>query len=223
MRIPARARAAATPNFVRELREGWSAFVEQRWIPIVASWLALYFLFTLAPVLVLGPAISKDALGGSTAWATILTGEAVGAMIGALVGLRWRPARPMVALGAIFLGASVQPALLAVAAPVALIAWAAALTGFAFALGTVLFETLVQERVRPEHLSRVSAYDWFTAMCCLPIGYALAGPAGMALGMSRVLWFGAGWIVLSTLVLISLGPIRELRWREQVELEAVPV
>jgi MFS family permease len=91
MRIPARARAAATPNFVRELREGRSAFVEQRWIPIVASWIALYFLFTLAPVLVLGPAISKDALGGSTAWATILTGEAVGAMIGALVGLRWRP------------------------------------------------------------------------------------------------------------------------------------
>ena len=222
MRLPTRARSAATPNFLRELREGWSAFVEQRWIPIGASWIALYFLFTLAPVLVLGPAIAKADLGGSTAWATILTGEAVGAMIGALVGLRWRPSRPMVALGAIFIGASIQPALLAVAAPVALIAWAAALTGFAFALGTVLFETLVQERVRPEHLSRVSAYDWFTAMCCLPLGYALAGPAGMAIGMSDVLWFGAGWIVVSTLVLVSLGPIRELRWREQLELEPAP-
>jgi MFS family permease len=212
MRLPAQARAMAAPNFLRELREGWSAFVEQRWIPIAAGWIALYFFFTLAPVLVLGPAIAKEALGGSSAWATVLTGEAIGAMLGALVGLRWRPVRPMVSLGLVFLGAAIQPALLALESPVALIATAAALTGFAFAVGTVLFETLVQERVRPEQLSRVSAYDWFVAMCALPLGYAVAGPAGLALGMSTVLWFGAAWILVSTIVLIRLAPIRELRW-----------
>jgi MFS family permease len=211
LHLPAAAGRAATPNFVRELREGWAAFVEQRWIPVSAGWIALYFLFTLAPVFVIGPAIAKESLGGSTAWATILTGEAVGALLGGVIALRWRPGRPLVSLGAILGLAALQPALLALAAPVPLIAWAAACTGFGFALGTVLFETLVQERVRPEHLSRVSAYDWFTAMCCLPLGYALAGPAADLLGMDAVLWFGAAWMAVSTAAYLTLPAIRELR------------
>lgn len=216
MRLPATARRAEAPHFFRELREGWAAFVEQRWIPISAAWIALYFLFTLAPVFVIGPAIAKEHLGGSSAWAAILTGEAVGALIGGVVSLRWRPQRSFVALGAILGLACLQPALLATQAAVPLIAWAAALTGFGFALGTVLFETMVQERVRPEHLSRVSAYDWLIAMCCLPLGYALAGPAADLLGMNAVLWFGAVWMAVSSLVYISLPPIRALRAVEPV-------
>lgn len=221
MRLPAAAATAAAPGFLHELRVGWSAFVEQRWIPIVSLWIALYFAFTLAPVLVLGPAIAKESLGGSSAWAVILTGEAVGAMLGGLVALRWRPAQPLVTICLLFLGAAIQPALLALAAPAALIAWAAAMTGFAFAFGTVIFETIVQQRIRPEHLSRVSAYNWFTAMCCLPLGYALAGQAAVMLGMDAVLWFGAGWVLVTTLALVTLPDIRTLRWRD--ELHAAPV
>jgi MFS family permease len=202
------------------LREGWAAFVEQRWIPISAAWIAFYFLFTLAPVFVIGPAIAKEHLGGSSAWATILTSEAVGALLGGLIAIRWRPRRPLFWLGA-FLGlAAIQPALLAVTAPVAAIAWGGALTGFGFAFGTVVYETLVQERVRPEHLSRVSAYDWFTAMCCLPLGYALAGPAADLIGMNAVLWFGAVWMAVSTLVYVSLPGIRNLRTGEPLAAPA---
>lgn len=211
LRLPATANRAEAPHFVRELREGWGAFVEQRWVPISCGWIALYFLFTLAPVLVIGPAIAKESLGGSTAWAIILTGEGVGALLGGVVAIRWRPRRTLVVMGAILGLACLQPALLAGQAAVALIAWAAALTGFGFAFGTVLWETMVQERVRPEHLSRVSAYGWFSAMCCLPLGYALAGPAADLVGMDAVLWFGAAWMALSSLAFIALPPIRALR------------
>ena len=65
--------------------EGWGAFVEHRWVPIGCAWIALYFFFTLAPVFVIGPAIAKESLGGSTAWAVILTGEAVGALLDAVL------------------------------------------------------------------------------------------------------------------------------------------
>lgn len=160
--------------------------------------------------------LAKESLGGSSAWAVILTGEAVGAMLGGIVALRWRPAQPLVTICLLFLGAAVQPALLALGAPTALIAWTAGMTGFAFAFGTVVFETIVQQRVRPEHLSRVSAYNWFTAMCCLPLGYALAGQAATLLGMDAVLWFGAGWIVVTTLALVTLPEIRRLRWRDEL-------
>jgi predicted MFS family arabinose efflux permease len=222
MRFPATARRAAAPHFVRELREGWSAFVEHSWVPAGSLWIALYFLFTLAPVFVIGPAIAKAELGGSSAWATILTCEAVGALLGGVAALRWRPPRPLVVIGLILGLAAVQPALLAIVAPVAAIAWAAALTGFGFAFGTVVWETLLQARVRPEHLARVSAYNWFSAMCCLPLGYALAGPAADLVGMKTVLWFGAGWMALSSLLFVALPPIRALRGDEELAAPAAP-
>jgi MFS family permease len=220
MRLPESARSSAAPHFVRELREGWAAFAEQRWLPISTGWIALYFVFTLAPVFVIGPAIAKEHLGGSTAWAVILTGEAVGALLGGAAGIRWLPARPLVVMGSLLGLAFLQPALLALQAPVALIAWAAASTGFGFAFGSVLFETMVQQRVKREHLARVSAYGWFTAMCCLPLGYALAGPAADLVGMNAVLWFGAAWMAFSSVAYVSLSQIRSLPGRE--ELAAPP-
>ena len=215
MRLPATAKRAEAPHFVRELREGWSAFVEHRWIPLSTSWIALYFVFTLAPVFVIGPAIAKEHLGGSSAWATILTAEAVGALLGGLAGIRWRPRRALVVVGACLGLACLQPALLALQTPVALIAWAAALTGFGFAFGTVVFDTLVQRRVRQDQLARVSAYGWFSAMCCLPLGYALAGPVAELVGMNAVLWFGAAWMAASSAVYLALPTIRDVRGSEE--------
>ena len=191
MRLPATAKRAEAPHFVRELREGWGAFVEHRWIPISCGWIALYFLFTLAPVFVIGPAIAKESLGGSTAWAVILTGEAVGALLGGLVAIRWRP-RP----DARRPGRDPRPCLPAagaarIQASVALIAWAAAADGIRLrlrhrALGddgpaagptraslTRLGLRLVQRDVLPAPRVRVRR------------------PRGGVVGMEAVLWFGA--------------------------------
>ena len=220
MRLPGTAKRAEAPHFFRELREGWSAFVEHRWVPICAGWVAFYFVFTLAPVFVLGPAIAKEHLGGSNAWAAILTTEALGALLGGVIGIRWRPRRPLVVMGSGLGLAFLQPALLALQAPVPAIASAAAHTGFGFAFGTVVWETMIQRHVKPDQLARVSAYGWFSAMCCLPLGYALAGPAADLVGMNAVLWFGAAWMALSSAVYLSLEPIRSVRAGEELPAPA---
>jgi hypothetical protein len=93
MRLPARARSAAAPNFARELREGWDAFTEHTWVWLLPAWVALYFLVTYAPFFVLGPYIAKHSLGGPAAWAVIVTGEAIGSLAGDIVRLRLRPTR----------------------------------------------------------------------------------------------------------------------------------
>jgi MFS family permease len=211
MRLPARARAAVTPNFVTELREGWQAFTEHTWVWLLTVWIAFYFLITYAPFFVLGPYIAKHSLGGAGAWGTVVSGEGAGALAGAVVGLRLRPSRPWVLVGSIFALTSVQSILLAAHASFVLIAVAAVIAGFSFSLGTVLFETGVQRAIAPEKLSRVSAYNWMCAMVFLPLGYALAGPLANAVGMSAYLVFGAVWILVTTVAIFSVPAVRNYR------------
>ena len=211
MRLPARARVAVTPNFLRELREGWQAWTEHTWVWVLNVWIAFYFLITYAPFFVLGPYIAKQDMGGAGAWGTVITGEGVGALLGGIVGLRVRPTRPWVVVGAFFALTSVQSVLLAAQASYIAIAAAAVIAGFSFSLGSVIYETGVQRQIAPEKLSRVSAYSWMCAMVFLPLGYALAGPIPDAVGMSAYLVFGAVWIVVTTVLVFSVPAVRNYR------------
>ena len=211
IRLPVRIRAAATPNFLAELRDGWRAWTEHTWVWVLNVWIAAYFLITYAPFFVLGPYIAKHDLGGAGAWGTVVSGEGIGALAGAFVGLRVKPGRPWVVVGAIFALTSVQSLLLAAHASFLLIAAAAVIAGFSFSLGSIIFETGVQRAIAPEKLSRVSAYSWMCAMVFLPLGYALAGPIAATVGMSAYLVFGAVWIVVTTAVVFAVPAVRNYR------------
>ncbi|MDX6479408.1 MAG: hypothetical protein QOG29_1995 [Gaiellaceae bacterium] len=211
MRLPKRARTVAAPNFVHELREGWQAFTEHTWVWLLTGWISFYFLITYAPFFVLGPYIARQSMGGAWAWATVVTGEAIGALLGGIVGVRVRPGRAMLVIGALFMVTAFQSVLLALRAPLPSIAAAAVLAGFAFSYGTVVWDTSLQRQIAPEKLSRVSAYNWMGAMAFLPAGYALAGPVAQAIGTSAYLWIGAVWIVLSTVAVLCVRDVREFR------------
>jgi MFS family permease len=213
--------ARAGQSFLRELREGWSAFVEHTWMWVLVLWIALYFLLTYAPFFVLGPYIAKHSMGGAGSWGVVVTGEGIGALLGSVAGLRFRPRRPLVATGLLFLPTSIQSVLLAYHAPVELLAPAAALAGFAFACGSVVWDSTVQRMIPPDKLARVSAYGWMGAMVFLPAGYALAGPISTVVGMRAYLLFGAGWLVASTLAVVRVRSVREVTAEPAVE--AAPV
>jgi predicted MFS family arabinose efflux permease len=220
MRLAGAARSVGATNFVRELRDGWRAFTEHTWIWLLTCWISLYFLVTYAPFFVLGPYVAKHQLGGVMGWTEIVTGEAIGSLLGGLVGLRIRPLRSLVVIGALFGLTAVQSVLLALHAPAPAIACAALGAGFAFSFGTVVWETSVQQLVAPDKLSRVSAYNWMGAMAFLPLGYALAGPVADMIGISATLWIGAAWIVVTTAAVLCVPSVRDFRGREVV---AAPV
>jgi MFS family permease len=211
IRLPRRARSASAPNFLGELRDGWAAFTEHTWVWLITAWIALYFLITYAPFFVLGPYIAKHSLGGAGSWGVVVTGEGLGALGGALVGLRVRPTRPWVVVGVIFTLTAIQSILLAAHVSFVAIAVAAVIAGFSFSLGSVIYETGIQHEIAPEKLSRVSAYSWMCAMVFLPLGYALAGPIAAAVGMSAYLAFGAAWIVVTTLIVFAVPAVRNYR------------
>ncbi len=209
--------ARPTASFLRELRDGWSAFVERQWVWLTCSWISLYFVLTYAPFFVLGPYIAKHSMGGAGTWGAVVTGEGTGALLGSVVGLKLRVNRPLIVVSAIFVPTAVQSVLLAFHASVYALAPAAALAGFGFACGSVVWDTAMQRTIPPDKLARVGAYGWMSAMVFLPAGYALAGPISSVVGMRGYLLFGAAWLLASTAVLVRLPAIRDFAYDETPE------
>jgi predicted MFS family arabinose efflux permease len=197
------------PTFLRDLVDGWRAFTEHTWVWLMTCWISLYFLISYAPFFVLGPLVAKRSMSGAAGWAAVLTGEAIGALLGAIAGARVRPRRPLIVIGLVFLVTAAQLVALAAHAPLAAVAVAAAGAGFAFAFATVLWETAIQRTIAPAKLSRVSAYNWVAAMAFLPAGYAIAGPVASAIGISTTLWIGAAWLVISLLAVLTVRDVRD--------------
>jgi MFS family permease len=204
--------AKAGAGFFRELKEGWSAFVEQTWVWILVVYVSGYFLITYAPFFVLGPYVAKHSMHGASSWAFVVTGEGVGSLLGGLAGLRWRARQPMVTTGLLLMVSGVQDLILAFHPTTLLLTPAATGAGFAFALGSVVWDTTLQRKVPPEKLARVASYGWMGAMVFLPAGYALAGPISTLIGLKAYLVIAAGWIVVSTLFVIRLRAVREVEF-----------
>ena len=117
--------------------------------------------------------------------------------------------------------AAVQDVVLAFHPTTVLLTPAAAGSGFAFALGSIVWDTTLQRSIPPEKLARVASYGWMGAMVFLPAGYALAGPISMLIGLKADLVIAAGWIVVSTLFVIRLRAVREVGLEETTEALAV--
>jgi MFS family permease len=158
----------------------------------------------------LGPVVADRDLGGAAAWGVVLAAMGVGALIGSVLATQAQPRRPLVTFafaGAVF---SVPLALLAVPAPVAILALGALLAGAAMMLGNTVWESTLQRHIPRESLSRVSAYDWFGSVAFSPLGLAIWGPIAAAIGLSGSLWLASAVLLLTTLALVGVPDIRRL-------------
>lgn len=207
MRIAGTVRAA-TRSIVGDLREGWREFISRPWVVAIIASFGLFQLTYFPALLVLGPTVAKDHLGGAAGWGTIIAIEGLGAVVGGLVALRIRVARPLVWGELVVLPSGLL--LLALAAPLPLIAIAAVgfLVGAGFALGENLYVTAFQRNI-PEHaLSRISSYDWFGSVALNPIGYAIIGPVAAAIGIPETLAIAG---ILNVLVCVSVVLVPSVR------------
>jgi MFS family permease len=177
-------------SFFAQLAAGWTEFRARSWLWASVLHLSLLNLVVLAPFFVLGPLVALRSLGAAAGWATIATAYATGAVAGGLVGLRWRPRRPLLA---------------------AVLAVAGLLGGLQASLNEVLWNTSLQQHVPAEALSRVSAYGWLGALLFAPLGYALAGPVADWIGVPMTLWIGAAWVLVSTGLVLAIPGIRQLQ------------
>ncbi len=193
------------------IREGWAEFRSRTWLWTVVLEFAVVNALVIAPFFVLGPSMAADAVGGATGWAIILSALASGEAVGGVVGLRWGPARPLVAAS---LAATLWAApLLALAtlAPVPLVAIAAAAGGAGNAVFGVLWETTLQGHVPTGRLSRVMSYEELGSSGVMPLGYVAGGVAVGAFGPSAALVGGVAVLFIATSVVLAVPSVRSLQ------------
>ncbi|HYK95269.1 MAG TPA: MFS transporter [Candidatus Dormibacteraeota bacterium] len=207
MRISPTARVAAS-SVVADLRQGWRELISRPWVVAIIASFGLFQLTYFPALLVLGPTVARDHLGGAAGWGTILAVESLGAVIGGVFALRLRVRRPLVWSELLVMPAGLFIASLAVPLPLAAVALVGLLTGIGFALGETLYVTAFQRNIPAHALSRISSFDWFGSVALNPIGYALIGPIAATLGTSQTLYIAA---VLNVLVCLSVVLVPSVR------------
>jgi len=217
-----RAEPAGRRSFLRELGEGWRELASRTWLWVLVAWSATYLFAVAAPVQVLGPFVAKESLGGARTWGFVLAAFSVGSLGGGALALRWRPARPMATCSLLVFLAAPTPLLLAFREPGIAIAAAQLASGVAMGFFMAVWQTTLQREIPPDRLSRVSSYDWMGSLAFLPAGLALAGPVSDAIGIRTTLFVSAGWVVVSTALVLLVPGVWALRRRED-EPAAEPV
>jgi MFS family permease len=203
--------APAPGGFARELCDGWQEFRSRTWLWVMVSEAAVFHLLIIAPFMVLGPSIAKHTLGGAVAWGGILAAFGVGQIAGGAVGLRLRPARPLLLCGWLTLLEAPLFAFFALGYGLPPLVVAAVLCGVSAALVNVLWETTLQEQIPPDVLSRVSAYDLMGSLAFYPVGTLIVAPIAAVIGVGGSFAVASGATVGSAVLQIVLPDIRSVR------------
>ena len=217
VRLPAGTAApAARKKFMADLADGWREVTSRSWVWASILYFAVWN-FAIAAFFVLGPVVSDRELGGARDWGLILSGGAIGSVVGSLLALRIRPRRPLFT-GYLLISVAALPTILLVRPfPVLVIAAAAVVAMVTLAFAVTLWQTALQERIPREALSRVFSYDWVGSLVLMPLGFAVAGPLAMAIGIDATLWLAAGLLFASSIAVALVPGVRRITRRDDDE------
>jgi len=201
----------ASKSIVGDLRDGWREFVERSWVVVMVISFGLFQLTYFPALLVLGPLVAKEELGGPGAWGAVLAIESAGAVVGAIFALRVKFDRPLVASQLLVVPAGILLMSLAFPLPLPVIGVTGFLTGVGFSFGGAIWDSTLQRFV-PEHaLSRISSFDWLGSVALNPLGYALIGPLAVAFGTEEMLLIAGVLNILTCIGVVLIPSVYSLR------------
>ncbi|MEV5879374.1 MFS transporter [Streptomyces sp. NPDC052101] len=202
--------AKVRTGFVRDLKDGWQDFRARRWLwpmvlqgaVVVPVWLVGYQM--------LGPVYGSRYLGGAGPWGVVVSAFTGGLVVGSAATLMWKPQRVgvVVCLGT---GTMALPlAAMALNAPLVVLAFTTCTAGAGLALSMTMWSSLVQERIPPDRLSRITSYSTLGQVLPVPLAYVAAGPLSGTFGVRATLAAGAAVIVAAMVVPLAVVQIRTL-------------
>ena len=218
MRVRPAERVEATTVF-HDLRVGWRDFWSRPWLWAIVIQFGIVNAVYTGTLNVLGPSVAKKHLGGPAAWAGVLVAIEAGVIASGLVLLRWRPRRILRTATFGAFGLALPLLALAKPEPLLVVLVAAFASGYLVEIFGVLWDTTYQQEIPQEKLSRLSAYDAIGSWALMPLGYAVAGPVGAAVG-TRASFIGGAVIIVAATAMVLL--CRDVRVLERREAESEP-
>jgi MFS family permease len=196
--------------FVTELAEGWREVVSRSWVVACILTFSISNV-SLAAFQVLGPLIAQTKMGGAAAWGVVGAGAAVGGIAGGAVALRWKPDRPLIPAFLVMLLAQIELLLLIPPFPALVVAAGAFVTIASIVISNTLWDTMIQQHIPREAVSRVSGYDWMFSLVFQPIAFAAVGPVAARIGVPEtLLWATTIGLAVNAAVLL-VPSVRNLR------------
>jgi hypothetical protein len=192
----------------QDLRDGCRVVAGRPWLSAYAAHETALNVLALSPFFVLGPVIAKARLGGAPAWSAIALAYVAGNLAAAHVTYHWAPRRPVLAALAVSAALAPLPALLALHAPLGLIAAAAFPAGAQSTIYNTLLTSTLQSNLPSDTLGRAAAITGIGSTVLVPVGMGLAGVAAGAVGAPAVLLAGAGCVLAATAVCAALPATR---------------
>ena len=207
--LPAKV-AAGGGSVWTDLRDGWQVFRSTTWVWSVVGSFSLLNCIQVGVWSVLGPAIAMRTVG-ETSWGVVLSVEALGVLLMAVVMYRL-VLRRLLAVGQVAVALTALP--LIVLGVQGDVNWLVA-AGFVAGLGSGLFgiawDTSLQEHVPVEMLSRVASYDEFGSYVGIPVGQLAVVPLALAFGDAQVALVGGILFAVIALLPLATSSVRQLR------------
>lgn len=210
-----------------DLRGGFVYMLTTRWLFATLVFSILLVLVTMGPIEVLLPFAVRDQTGGGAgAFALALAAFGVGGAIGSLTVASFRLPRRYLTLMILAWGVGCAPlAIIGYTTNLWVMVVALFVCGVLFSGAQVVWGTLLQRRVPPAMLGRVSSLDFFVSLALMPLSMAVAGPIGEAIGIAPAFVF-AGLIpvvlAIATLVIARLGKDELAHPLDQLPMDASP-
>jgi len=168
-----------------DLRDGFAYMIRTPWLLATLLFASVLLLLIMGPIEVLIPFALKDrAGGGPREHAIVMAAFGIGGALGSLGMASFKMPRRYLTIMNLFWGAGCLPlALVGVAGNVWVMAVAVFIVGVCFSAPMVIWGTLLQRRVPPHLLGRVSSLDFFVSLAFMPLSMALAGPVSLGIGL----------------------------------------
>jgi MFS family permease len=205
---PVRPRAVepeAREGTVREIAAGVRYVAAIPWLWVTITLFAVILMLQLAPQQVLMPELVRDHFDrGVGAYGLLTTVFGLGTVTGTLAFGQAQPHRRRGVVNYSFwLANSLAIAALALSPWFELAAFFALIRGFCVGFGVAMWETMLQQMVPVQLLSRVVSLDFFGSFGLMPVGLALAAAvAGLASAGTII---AAGALVSATVIAITMS------------------
>ncbi|MQA81516.1 MAG: MFS transporter [Streptosporangiales bacterium] len=191
-----------------DLREGVRYMVRTPWLLSTLLFASVMILVIMGPIEVLMPFLIKDRAGGGPAdHALVLAAFGIGGAVGSLGMASIKMPRRYLTAMIVMWGVACLPLIVVgFARQVWLIAAAVFVVGILFSAPMVIWGTLLQRRVPPALLGRVSSLDFFVSLVLMPVSMALAAPISAVIGLGAT--FLVAGVVPPVLAVIAVVAAR---------------